>query len=206
MLMSLLYQTHSPFARKALVVAKECFIDSLIDVEHHETSPVVRNEEVYAANPLGKVPVLITDSGLTLYDSNVISAYFDALSSGPKLLPDDPVRRFTTLRLEALAQGICDAGIRYRTETERRPQGMCWQKYADGQADKLLASYEYLENSDDLDGPLNLGHIALGTALDWIVFRGLPGFESFPKLTDWYLTIIQRESFKQTQYSGQTYD
>ncbi len=206
MLMTLLYQTHSPFARKALVVAKECLLDSLIEVVHHETSPVVRNEEVYAANPLGKVPVLIMDSGITLYDSNVICAYFDALSSGPKLLPDDPALHFTTLRLEALAQGICDAGIRYRTETERRPEGMRWQKYADGQAGKLLAAYEYLENSDDLDGPLNIGHLALGTALDWIVFRGLPGFESFPKLNDWYLTIIQRESFIQTQYSGQTFD
>ena len=51
--MKLLYQTHSPYARKALVFAHEAGIADQIEVIHHETSPLRRNEEVFAANPLG---------------------------------------------------------------------------------------------------------------------------------------------------------
>ena len=46
--MMLLYQTHSPYARKALVFAHEVGLASQIEVVHHETSPTLRNEEVFA--------------------------------------------------------------------------------------------------------------------------------------------------------------
>jgi glutathione S-transferase len=35
-------------------------------VIHHETSPVVRNEAVFAENPLGKVPVLLRPGHVAL--------------------------------------------------------------------------------------------------------------------------------------------
>ena len=41
--MKLLYQTHSPYARKALVFAHEAGLAGCIEVEHHETSPTKRN-------------------------------------------------------------------------------------------------------------------------------------------------------------------
>src|SRR5687767_3749836 len=55
----LLYQTHSPYARKALVFAHEVGLAAQLEVVHQETSPTVRNAEVFAENPLGKVPVLL---------------------------------------------------------------------------------------------------------------------------------------------------
>ena len=57
--MQFLYQTHSPYARKALVFAHEAGLADRIEVVHHETSPTLRNETVFAQNPLGKVPVLL---------------------------------------------------------------------------------------------------------------------------------------------------
>ena len=75
--MKLLYQTHSPFARKVLVMAHEVGLAGRMEVIHHETSPTRRNEAVYAMNPLGKVPVLICDDGLVLFDSVVICSYLD---------------------------------------------------------------------------------------------------------------------------------
>jgi hypothetical protein len=50
--MKLLYQTHSPFARKALVFAYEKGIADRIEVVHHETSPTAANADVFALNPL----------------------------------------------------------------------------------------------------------------------------------------------------------
>ena len=43
MRMILLYQTHSPFARKVLVFAHECGLADQLQVEHHETSPTNPN-------------------------------------------------------------------------------------------------------------------------------------------------------------------
>jgi hypothetical protein len=57
--MILYYQTHSPFARKALVFAYEVGIADRLEVIHHETSPILRNARVYAENPLGKQPASI---------------------------------------------------------------------------------------------------------------------------------------------------
>jgi len=40
--MKLLYQTHSPYARKVLVAAHELGLQHRIEVIHHDTSPTRR--------------------------------------------------------------------------------------------------------------------------------------------------------------------
>ena len=54
--MELIYQTHSPYARKVLVHAHEAGLAGHLRVVHHETSPTRRNDAVFALNPLGKWP------------------------------------------------------------------------------------------------------------------------------------------------------
>jgi glutathione S-transferase len=205
--MKLLYQTHSPYARKVLVMAHEVSIAERIEVIHHETSPTLRNEAVFAANPLGKVPVLICDDGLVLFDSIVICEYLDGLHSAPRLIPTYGRERFLALRLQAIAQGILDAGIAVRWENDRRPLELRWKAMADGQSEKLLASYDFVEREVDLDGPLDIGKIALATALSWIDFRNLPSFKGDrPRLKTWYEAFGKRTSMQATGYSGETHD
>ena len=93
--MKLLYQTHSPYARKALVFAHEAGLAEQIEVSHHETSPLRRTAEVFAANPLGKVPVLLRPGLPALFDSDVICAYLDTLHPGRKLIPTEGEARNT---------------------------------------------------------------------------------------------------------------
>lgn len=204
--MKLLYQTHSPYARKVLVFAHETGQAAGLDVIHHETSPVRRNEAVYRMNPLGKVPVLILPDDSSLFDSLVICDYLDSLHAGPRLIPEQGPARRAALRLEVLAQGLCDAGIRLRSETERRPEAFRYALYAEGQAGKLMTTYDFIEQSVPLDGPMTIGHIALATALDWVLFRELPDFSGCPRLTDWYREFRERPSMLATVYSGQTQD
>jgi glutathione S-transferase len=205
--MKLLYQTHSPYARKVLVMAHEAGIADRLDVVHHETSPTRRNETVYAANPLGKVPVLICDDGVALFDSIVICEYLDSLHDGPRLIPAEGRERFLALRLQAIAQGILDAGIAVRWDVERRPAALRWQAMADGQTEKLMASYDFVEREVDLEGPPDIGKIALATALSWIDFRDLPGLnQDHPRLSRWSDTFGQRPSMTATDYSGATHD
>ncbi|WP_395672965.1 glutathione S-transferase family protein [Inquilinus sp.] len=205
--MKLLYQTHSPYARKVLVMAHEAGLAGRIEVIQHETSPTRRNEAVFAANPLGKVPVLICADGLALFDSVAICDHLDGLHDGPKLIPPSGRARALTLRLQALAQGLADAGIALRWDTERRPEALRYPALAEGQAAKLEAGYDFAEREVAFDGPVELGQIALATALSWLEFRGLPAFRpGRPRLSAWFDTFSRRPSMLATPLSGETQD
>ncbi|HET8727477.1 MAG TPA: glutathione S-transferase family protein [Alphaproteobacteria bacterium] len=205
--MKLFYQTHSPYARKVLVMAHEAGLAERLDVVHHETSPTRRNEEVFGVNPLGKVPVLVCDDGVSLFDSTVICEYLDGLHQGPKLVPDGRPARFLALRLQAIAQGICEAGIAVRWEAERRPEPFRWTDMREGQTRKIVAAYDFIEREVALDGAMDIGQIALATALDWVEFRDLPDFrKGRPRLAAWYHAFLRRPSMAATPLAGETHD
>ena len=208
-MMKLLYQSHSPYARKVLVAAHELGLAGELEVIHHETSPLLPNDAVSARNPLGKVPVLVLDDGLVLFDSDVICAWLDDRHGGSRLIPADVPRRWRALRLQALAQGIADAGIAVRWETDRRPPELRWDALRDGQLRKIAAACDLLEeelDDDDGDAP-DIGAIAIATALSWIEFRRVHAFRAGrPRLAAWYARIDARPSMRATTLSGDTRD
>lgn len=205
--MKLLYQTHSPYARKVLVFAHEAGLADRLSIVHQETSPTQRNDSVFAHNPLGKVPVLIRYDAQPLFDSDVICAYFDTLHDGPKLIPIQGEARWQALRTQAVAQGLADAGIAVRWETSRRPPELRYPPLAAGHTQKLVCGYDWLERGLDIDSPLHVGHIAVATTLSWLEFRELPDFRSGrPRLTRWFDTFAARKSMLATPPSGETHD
>ena len=209
--MKLLYQTHSPYARKVLVAAHELGLQHRIEVIHHETSPTRRNDEVFALNPLGKVPVLIVDDGPALFDSSVICEYLDGLHDGVRIIPVEHRARFRALRRQALALGMADAGIAARWEAERRPEASLWLPMLQGQLEKLAAACDLLEQElgDALPAEAvpDIGDIALATTLSWIAFRHVyPFADGHPRLSAWYARFSQRPSMLATTLSGDTRD
>ncbi|WP_242112381.1 glutathione S-transferase family protein [Luteimonas aquatica] len=205
--MKLLYQTHSPYARKALVFAHEAGLADGIEVVHHETSPTRRNEEVFAQNPLGKVPVLLRDGLPPIFDSDVICAYLDTLHDGPRLIPQAGEARWKALQVQAVAQGLADAGIAVRWETVRRPEALRYAPLREGYTEKLIAGYDWLERELDTGAAPDVGQIAVATALDWLEFRELPGFRAGrPKLSAWFDVFRARPSMRATPLAGETQD
>lgn len=205
--MKLLYQTHSPYARKALVFAHEAGIAGQLEVIHQETSPTAKNPEVFAQNPLGKVPVLLRPDASAIFDSDVICAYLDTLHQGPRLIPEAGEARWRALRLQAAAQGMSDAGIALRWETERRPAELRYPPLRDGYIEKLVTSYDWLEQEIDERESMHVGHIAVATALSWIAFRELPDFrKGHPRLAGWFGAFEARPSMKATPLHGETHD
>lgn len=205
--MKLLYQSHSPYARKVLVFAHEAGLADRIEVIHHETSPVQRNEEVFALNPLGKVPVLICNDQTALFDSSVICEYLDDLHDGPRLIPSPPSRRFRALRHQAVAMGLADAGIAVRWEATRRPEALRWPPLLEGHLQKVIAACDYLESEITEDEGIHVGTIALATALSWIEFRNVHDFKpGRPRLTAWYRAFCARPSMRATPLCGDTVD
>lgn len=205
--MRLLYQSHSPYARKVLVAAHEIGLADRIEVIHHETSPTLRNNEVFALNPLGKVPVLICGDGTVLFDSSVICEYLDGLHHGHPLIPADPRQRFIALRNQAIAMGIADAGIAVRWETTRRPEAFRWAPLRDGHLHKIGAACDFLEAHLGHQPDIDIGDIALATALSWIEFRQVHAFrDGRPRLASWYERISERPSMLATLFEGDTVD
>jgi glutathione S-transferase len=151
--------------------------------------------------------VLLRPGEPPLFDSDVICAYLDTLNEGRKLIPDAGEARWHALRVQAVAQGLAEAGIAIRWETVRRPEALRYPPLRDGYVAKLHASYHWLEQELDFDGPLHVGHIAVATALSWIEFRELPGFRADrPRLAAWLDAFEERPSMRATPLSGQTRD
>ena len=96
--MKLRYSPASPYVRKVMVTAIETGLAGRIEKLPTTVVPIKANTEVARENPLMKVPTLVTDDGMALFDSPVICEYLDSLHSGQKLFPTAGPARSTTVR------------------------------------------------------------------------------------------------------------
>jgi glutathione S-transferase len=195
----LCYTLASPFARKVRVTAAELGLAGRVELVLVSTSPTEPDRGLTDANPLGKIPVLLTDEGHWIYDSRVICEYLNALA-GASLLPSGGAARWRVLRLQALADGIADAGVLTVYEARRPPQYQ-WPDWRQGQLKKVTAGLDALEAaSPELEGDVNLGQISVACALSWLAFRSVvPELSArWPGLSRWHRQFAQRPSMAAT--------
>lgn len=158
----------SPFGRKVKIAAAE--IGMLDQIEVVTADTVDAADPLRQQNPLGKIPVLITDDGESYYDSRVIIDYLDHLSGG-KLIPAGAAR-FPVLRLQALADGLMDANILLIYESRWRDQSKHEQKWIEHQQGKVARTLAYLESiADSFIGKVDAGTISLACALGHMDLR-----------------------------------
>jgi glutathione S-transferase len=203
--MKLFYSAGSPYTRKVLAAAIELNLRDGIELVPVQLSPIKVNEPLAAHNPLMKVPTLIPEDGEALFDSRVICEYLDSLREGPRLIPRDAARRWSVLRLQALADGLLDAAVLCRFENALRPEEKRWSDWVQGQSAKVHQALDMLDQSSELRGqPLNLGQIAIACALGWLEFRQPVGDirASRSRLFDWYDEFAQRPSMIATVPKG----
>jgi glutathione S-transferase len=152
------------------------------------TDPVLSD-----SNPLGKVPTLITDQGMALFDSPVICEYLDSIGSAPALFPAVGPARWTALRLQAIGDGILDASQPRRREIGL-PQDEGRVGYIDLQRGKVARAIEVLEKEAASLGALkSVGDIAVACALGYLDFRfaNEPWRPGHPKLEAWYASVLE---------------
>lgn len=201
--MKLFYADASPFARKVRIVAIEL---GLADQIHLETVKAVPggepNRELGAANPMRKIPALVTDDGAAIYDSTVICEYLDSLNTDVHLIPIQAALRANVMTAHALANGLMEIAVGLRYETFVRPEELRWQGIIDDHFDRIDTGLNWLEeNGDVLEGDTDLAHIAIGCLLGYLDFRfaDRPWREGRPKLTAWGETILSSASFVETK-------
>lgn len=204
--MRLIFRSHSPYARKVLVTAHELsLIDGIELIEDQGGS--LGNDDTFLADPFGNFPVLVCNDGMMLFESVVICEYLDELQTGTSLIPSADPHRWLALRLQALAHRIADTGIALRWETEQQAGASGRLASCDDGRKRLIASYDFLEKEVDLSGRVDIGQIALATALNWIDFHQVSSFrDARPKLTRWYDAFAQRPSMQATGYRRESYN
>jgi glutathione S-transferase len=197
-----LYWSHaSPYSRKVRLVLAERKLGSL--VEEVNVNAQADPPELTTANPLGKIPTLITDDGQALYDSPVICAYLDAhpQGQGERLCPASGDERWLVMRAEALGDGIMDLGLalileKRKAEDEKSPTSVKrWQS-------QLYRSLDAVpETLRTLPEGLTLGHLALVCALGYLDLRHdeLNWRSGRGDLAHWFETMSSRPSVAATK-------
>lgn len=192
----------SPFARKCRMAARMLGLaDSIEIVEANTRDP---GDSLQQQNPLGKIPVLITDDGTELYDSPVICEYLDALAGGGRLFPAGETR-WPALRLQALADGVLDAAILQVYEGRYRPDELRHQPWVDRQQGKIDRALAWLEaNPPAGDGRSTIGELTLACALGYLDFRFAGAWRNAcPNLTAWLDAYDRAEpAFGETRPHG----
>jgi len=189
----------SPFVRMCLVTAHEAGLKDKVEFVKTNVKPDEVNPVLHRLSPIAKVPVLETDHGHGVHDSRVIIEYLVHSSGKTDLLPNDGVKRFRILTLQATAQGAADAAVSLRYEQAARPAERRWPEFHDRQKQRVLDSLADLEqNWGDALASVNVGSICVACMLGYLDFRhgNLEWRKSFPKLAEFERAFAGRDSMK----------
>lgn len=197
----LILSTTSPYARRVRITALENQIDFdvVVDVPWNEDTGVIK------LNPLGKVPVWITEDGENIFDSRVIVEYLE-VKNNYKFSSPDPKVYLKIKRIEALAEGVMDASLCLFAERKKRPKELQHQWWIDRQFGKVHRGLKQLEdllgtNKFLFENRLTVADFSLVSALGYVQLRFSEDFsltEKYPGLMRYYEDLMKRESVKTT--------
>lgn len=198
--MKLVTSLTSPYGRKVRVVLAEKKIPFRLQVEN----PWLPDSPVSTLNPLGKVPVLVLEDGVSVFDSRVIVEYLDHVSPVAHLIPPEPKSRMMVRGVEALADGVTDAAVALYLEKKRIPeqQNPDWLalqektlfRGLDALSEALGEKPWYLGNG------MTLADVACGCTLGYLGLR-FPEIDwrtTYPNLAKLADKLATRASFQET--------
>lgn len=195
--MKLFFSPASPYVRKVMVVASELGLADRIEKLPSAASPVKADQTITPHNPTGKVPTLLTDDGLALFDSRVICEYLDSLDGAQRIFPAAGPARWNALREQAIADGLLDAALLARYESFMRPEELRWDAWMTGQLTKIDVSLAAIEAAAGSFGDrVDIGTITIACALHYLDFRfgHRPWRDANPRAAAWFETFSQRPS------------
>jgi len=165
--MKILYSPASPYSSKVRMAAQ--FTGLAFDSEIVSTAG--DNALLANSNPLGKIPVLITDDGHAVYDSRSIMHYLDRVSDG-KLYPASHAERTRAEVMEALGDGIIDCLIVHLYERRFHPPEKVHEPWLEKQWSKVANGLDFLEKNvpDPREGPHG-GHFSIASLAGYLPVR-----------------------------------
>lgn len=198
--MQLLHAPASPFARTVRVLLREGGGEGLVSERRVTTAPGASDPAVSAANPTGRIPVLLREDGPALHDSRVIARFLDhRLGSG--LYPTG-ARLWDALTLESIAHAVMDSAVSLSYEA-RRPEHERSPDWIRAQEGKVRTGLDAVEDrwASHLAGPLGMAQVAVACALSYLDLRHgrLAWREGRPGLARWHERVDARPAFAATR-------
>jgi len=198
--MKLVTSLTSPYGRKVRVVLAEKKIPFQLQIEN----PWLPDSPVSTLNPLGKVPVLVLEDGVSVFDSRVIVEYLDHVSPVGHLIPNEPKSRMVVRGVEALADGVTDAAVALYLEKKRAHE----QQSSDWLVLQEKAMFRGLEALSEalgekpwyLGNSMTLADVACGCMLGYLDFRfsEIEWRSAHPNLARLAAKLATRASFVET--------
>jgi glutathione S-transferase len=198
--MKLVTSLTSPYGRKVRVVLAEKKIPFQLQVEN----PWLPDSPVLSINPLGQVPALVLEDGVSVFDSRVIVEYVDHLTPVAHLIPNEPKSRMVVRGVEALADGVTDAAIAVFLE-KKRPADKQSADWLVLQDKTLFRGLEALAEALGqkpwfLGNAMTLADVACGCMLGYLDLRfpEIAWRSAHPNLAMLYDKLMTRASFKES--------
>jgi glutathione S-transferase len=205
--MQLFWTPASPFTRKVCVAARELGLWEAIEVRPttwtldwgYTTPPFTPG--LAEANPVARIPTLVTDEGVALGDSTIICLHLNEVAAPRTLIPADRVARQRMWAAYAIADGALEAQIAMRAEM-LRPAEVRSESFLEKQRVRIRRCFDALERDvAHLEGPLDLAQITTGIALGYQDWR--EWLEDYrpgrPRLAAWYGRFAELPSMKATE-------
>lgn len=194
--MKLYYSATSPYVRKVMACAIVRGLDGRIAL--HNSNPHASPADLVADNPTSKVPCLVADDGISIYDSPVICEFLDSLGDAPALFPAAGAPRWRALKFQAMGDGILDAAVPCRGEMARPKEAA-----RDAAMLRYKAAMSRTVDALEADVPqrhVDIGSIAVACALGYLDFRYSADRwrDGHPKLAAWYADFAKNACMAQT--------
>lgn len=160
-------------------------------------------DELVSVNPVSKVPALMTDEGLSIHDSRVILGYLASLKDPGDLYPAPGDRhRWAAMTLASHIDGILDAAVAWRMETQRQPgeRSIFWQGRWRGKIERALDALPVM--LDTAPAYRRYAEMLSVIALEYVDFRHpvLEWKRTRPELTRIHDEWASRSSMVETQF------
>jgi len=192
----------SPFVRKVTMTLAEKGLLDQVRLVRTPTAMLVPNMKLMTDNPLSKIPTLIAEDGLSLFDSDVICEYLDVTFGPAALIPVSGPHRWRVLKDVAMASGLLEVLVLARFSRSFLPaqQSPEWIAAMDL---KIRTSLDQVETALPAlaADEFNLAHISYVCLFGYfdLRFAEFGWRERHPVAAAWYQQYCQRPSAQLTQ-------
>lgn len=196
--MKLRWSPTSPFVRKVVVLLKEKGVEGMVEKE--KSNPMSRDDRAATPSPLGKIPCLVTDDGMSIFDSPVIVEYLDTMLDGPDMIPAAGPERWQVLCRQATADGMIESMVTCFVESLKKPERQSGGVIAHNKAIVMNGIAAFEQEAAAFDGVIDAGTIAAAVALSFAdqTFPDDDWRADNPKIAAWFAEFDKRPSMTET--------
>jgi glutathione S-transferase len=201
--MLLIGVNRSPFTRRVAITLNIYGMP----FEQRALSGFEDRDEVRAANPLGRIPALVLDSGEALVDSGAIIDHLDEVYGRDRALtPAAGADRRAVLKVAAMMMGACEKCLHAAYERNRRPPEKLHQPWIDdciAQVTNTLAAVEAMV--DPKEPYLLLGRLTQADVTAVVAERlarggrGIDTDAQMPRLRTLTRRLAEEPAFRSTE-------